>query len=98
LIYSFLNPTKNSYGIQCLEAQHIQHGFAPGDVHLPDEFPTTPVELSFLIASNIYGPASKRQMLLQMQSTAQRLKREAKLLAFARNHLAARTALKEVLD
>jgi ATP-dependent Lon protease len=49
------------------------------------------------VASNLYGVASEQQALLEMQDTVKRLEREAEILTSTRNHLAARTALKDAL-
>ncbi|WP_041235457.1 LON peptidase substrate-binding domain-containing protein [Dactylococcopsis salina] len=66
-------------------------------IELPDDVPDLPRELSFWIASNLYGVASEQQSLLEMQDTKARLDREAEILGSTRNHLAARTALKDAL-
>ncbi|KGF72936.1 ATP-dependent protease [Neosynechococcus sphagnicola sy1] len=68
------------------------------DITLPDHIPTLPTELSYWVASNLYGVASEQQSMLQMQDTATRLEREMEILTSTRNHLAARTALKDALD
>lgn len=67
-------------------------------IELPEDIPDLPRELSFWVASNLYGVASEQQSLLEMQDTKARLDREAEILGSTRNHLAARTALKEALD
>jgi ATP-dependent Lon protease len=67
-------------------------------IELPENLPSSPIELSYWVASNLYGVASEQQALLEMQSTAQRLEREAEILLSTQNHLAARTALKDVLS
>lgn len=66
-------------------------------IELPDDIPDLPRELSFWVASNLYGVASEQQSLLEMQDTKARLDREAEILNSTRNHLAARTALKDAL-
>lgn len=66
------------------------------DMELPDSLPNLPIELSYWIASNLYGVASEQQSLLEMQDTSNRLQREADILTSTRNNLAARTALKDV--
>jgi len=68
------------------------------EIELPDNVPDLPVELSYWIASNLYGVAEEQQSLLEMQDTAARLEREAEILTSTRNHLAARTVLKDTLD
>ncbi len=67
-------------------------------IELPDDLPSLPVELSYWIASNLYGVAPEQQTLLEMQQTSDRLRRESEILTSTRNHLAARTALKDVLE
>ncbi|MDB9527071.1 LON peptidase substrate-binding domain-containing protein [Oscillatoria sp. CS-180] len=68
------------------------------EVELPNNIPTLPRELSYWIASNLYDAADEQQALLEMVSTGNRLEREAEILMTTRNHLAARTALKDVLE
>lgn len=77
---------------------HLSRKLTSQDIELPDELPELPIELSYWIASNLYGVASEQQTLLEMQDTAARLKRESEILASTRNHLAARTALKDALE
>ena len=67
-------------------------------IELPDDLPALPRELSYWVASNLYGVASEQQELLEMQDTELRLERERDILMSTRNHLAARTALKDVLN
>lgn len=68
------------------------------EMDLPDDLPTLPRELSYWVASNLYGVATEQQALLEMQDTAGRLEREAEILTSTRNHLAARTVLKDALE
>jgi ATP-dependent Lon protease len=77
---------------------HLSRKLTSQDIELPDELPELPTELSYWIASNLYGVASEQQALLEMQDTAVRLKRESEILSSTRNHLAARTALKDALE
>lgn len=77
---------------------HLSAKLTSQEIQLPEELPDLPVELSYWIASNLYGVASEQQKLLEMQDTATRLKREAEILSSTRNHLAARTALKDALQ
>jgi ATP-dependent Lon protease len=65
------------------------------DIELPDDIPDLPTELSYWIASNLYGVAHEQQSLLEMQNTAERLNRESEILTTTRNHLAARAALQD---
>ncbi|HEY9808970.1 MAG TPA: LON peptidase substrate-binding domain-containing protein [Halomicronema sp.] len=66
-------------------------------IELPEDIPSLPTELSYWVASNLYGVAAEQQALLEMQDTATRLEREAEILTSTRNHLAARTVLKDAL-
>jgi ATP-dependent Lon protease len=65
------------------------------EIELPDDIPDLPIELSYWVAGNLQGVALEQQLLLEMQDTASRLEREAEILTSTRNHLAARTALKD---
>ena len=67
-------------------------------IELPENIPDLPTELSYWVASNLYGVASEQQTLLEMQDTAARLEREAEILTSTRNHLAARTVLKDTFN
>jgi ATP-dependent Lon protease len=67
------------------------------EIDLPEGVPDLPLELSYWVASNFYGAAAEQQTLLEMQDTAARLEREAEILTSTRNHLAARTVLKDTL-
>ncbi len=68
------------------------------NIELPEDMPSLPLELSYWVASNLYGVASEQQALLEMQDTAARLERETEILTSTRNHLAARTVLKDALN
>jgi ATP-dependent Lon protease len=67
------------------------------EIEVPDDIPDLPLELSYWVASNLYGVAQEQQSLLELQDTAARLEREAEILTSTRSHLAARTALKDAL-
>lgn len=67
-------------------------------IELPENLPTSPRELSFWVASNLYGVAIEQQSLLEMQDTNERLQREADILETTRSNLAARTALKDAFN
>ncbi|BAQ66807.1 LON peptidase substrate-binding domain-containing protein [Geminocystis sp. NIES-3709] len=67
-------------------------------IELPENLPTLPRELSYWVASNLYGVAIEQQSLLEMQDTQERLQREADILATTRGNLAARTALKDAFN
>ena len=77
---------------------HLSAKLTDQKIDLPDEIPTLPTELSYWVASNLYGVADEQQTLLEMQDTATRLEREVEILTSTRNHLAARTVLKDALD
>ncbi|MDJ0595815.1 MAG: LON peptidase substrate-binding domain-containing protein [Pleurocapsa sp. MO_226.B13] len=77
---------------------HLSAKLTSQKIELPDDLPSSPTELSYWVASNLYGVASEQQALLEMQDTLERLKREQEILSSTRNHLAARTALKDALD
>lgn len=68
------------------------------NIELPEDLPDLPIELSYWVASNLYGVATEQQALLETQDTAARLEREAEILTSTRNHLAARTVLKDTLN
>ena len=68
------------------------------NIELPEDLPDLPIELSYWVASNLYGVAQEQQLLLEMQDTAERLQREAEILTSTRNHLAARTVLKDTFN
>lgn len=68
------------------------------NIQLPENLPTQPLELSYWVASNLYGVAMEQQFLLEMQDTYQRLQREAEILSTTRSNLAARVALKDALQ
>ncbi|MGK7876346.1 MAG: LON peptidase substrate-binding domain-containing protein [Xenococcaceae cyanobacterium] len=77
---------------------HLSAKLTDQKIELPEDLPRLPIELSYWIAGNLYGVASEQQILLEMQDTSARLQREAEILTSTRNHLAARTALKDVLN
>lgn len=68
------------------------------NIELPEELPDLPTELSYWVASNLYGVAAEQQSLLEMQDTITRLEREAEILTSTRNHLAARSVLKDTFN
>jgi ATP-dependent Lon protease len=77
---------------------HLSGKLTEQPIELPENLPSLPLELSYWIASHLYGVASEQQTLLEMQDTNLRLEREAEILTSTRSHLAARTALKDALD
>ncbi len=68
------------------------------NIELPEDLPDLPTELSYWVASNLYGVAAEQQLLLEMQDTGTRLEREAEILTSTRNHLAARAVLKDTFN
>lgn len=68
------------------------------NIELPEDLPDLPIELSYWVASNLYGVAIEQQALLELQDTVARLEREAEILKTTRNHLAARTVLKDTFN
>ena len=76
---------------------HLSAKLTDQKIELPEDLPDLPIELSYWVASNLYGVASEQQTLLEMQDTSTRLQRESEILTSTRNHLAARTALKDAL-
>jgi len=76
---------------------HLSAKLTSQEIELPESIPDLPLELSYWVASNLYGVATEQQALLEMQDTGARLERESEILTSTRNHLAARTALKDVL-
>lgn len=77
---------------------HLSAKLTDEDIELPDGIPDLPLELSYWIASNLYRAPSEQQALLEMQSTQERLEREADILMTTRNNLAARSALKDAFS
>ena len=67
-------------------------------MEIPDNMPTLPRELSFWVAGNLYGVHQEQQALLELTDTKVRLERELDILSTTRNHLAARTVLKDTLN
>ncbi|MDY7003496.1 MAG: LON peptidase substrate-binding domain-containing protein [Cyanobacteriota bacterium] len=76
---------------------HLSGKLMDQSIELPTDIPNLPEELSYWVASNLYGVATEQQALLEMQDTATRLEREVEILTSTRNHLAARTVLKDTL-
>lgn len=77
---------------------HLSGKLTDQKIELPENLPSLPRELSYWIASNLYGVPLEQQALLEMQDTKERLQREADILENTRSNLAARTALKDVFN
>ena len=68
------------------------------EIELPEDLPDLPTELSYWLASNLCGVAPEQQALLEIQDTVARLEREVEILTSTRNHLAARSVLKDTFN
>jgi ATP-dependent Lon protease len=77
---------------------HLSTKLTGQEIDIPDDIPDTPIELSYWVASNLYGAAQEQQALLELLDTEARLTREAEILTTTRNHLAARAALKDAFE
>ncbi|MGF1479450.1 MAG: LON peptidase substrate-binding domain-containing protein [Cyanophyceae cyanobacterium] len=93
-----LKPLANNVETLLRDVVHLSAKLTDQKIELPEDLPDLPVELSYWIANNLYGVAAEQQVLLEMQDTEQRLQREAEILSSTRNHLAARTALKDAFN
>ena len=93
-----LSPIATEVGDLLKDVVHLSAKLTSQKIELPDDLPSSPTELSYWVASNLYGVASEQQALLEMQDTLERLQREQEILSSTRSHLAARTALKDALD
>lgn len=93
-----LSPLASDVDRLLRDVVHLSAKLTNQDIDLPDNIPDIPIELSYWVASNLHGVALEQQALLEMNDTSVRLEREAEILTSTRNHLAARTALKEVLE
>jgi ATP-dependent Lon protease len=77
---------------------HLSAKLTDQKMELPENIPNLPRELSYWIASNLYGVPAEQQSLLEMQDTDKRLQREEEILESTLKNLAARTALKDVFE
>jgi len=93
-----LRPLAASVNQLLKDVVHLSAKLTDKEIELPDKIPDLPRELSYWVASNLYGAAGEQQALLEMQSTSDRLEREAEILNNTRNQLAARTALKDTFN
>jgi ATP-dependent Lon protease len=76
---------------------HLSGKLTEQPIELPENLPSLPLELSYWVASHFEGVTVEQQALLEMQDTSIRLEREVEILTSTRNHLAAKTALKDAL-
>ena len=95
---SDLRPTAQKVEKLLRDVVHLSAKLYDREIELPKDLPSDPVEISYWIASNLYGVASEQQALLEMENTLDRLRREIEILTSTRNHFAARTALKDALN
>lgn len=93
-----LRPLADSVAQLLRDVVRLSAKLTEQEIELPDTIPELPLELSYWVASNLYGVAEEQQLLLEMQDTAARLEREAEILTSTRNHLAARTVLKDTFE
>ncbi len=93
-----LRPLADSVAQLLRDVVRLSAKLTEQEIELPDTIPDLPLELSYWVASNLYGVAEEQQILLEMQDTAARLEREADILTSTRNHLAARTVLKDTFE
>ncbi|NET53237.1 MAG: LON peptidase substrate-binding domain-containing protein [Merismopedia sp. SIO2A8] len=64
---------------------HLSGKLTGQEIDVPEDIPDLPLELSYWVAQNLYGVAEEQQSLLEMQSTVERLEREAEILMTTRN-------------
>ncbi len=93
-----LKPLANDVAQLLKDVVRLSAKLTGQEIELPDTIPDQPLDLSYWVASNLYGVAEEQQALLEMQDTSLRLEREAEILTSTRNHLAARTVLKDTLE
>ncbi|MEM1169140.1 MAG: LON peptidase substrate-binding domain-containing protein [Cyanobacteria bacterium P01_H01_bin.35] len=93
-----LGELANKVELLLRDVVHLSGKLMDQRIELPEDVPNLPEELSYWVASNLYGVATEQQSLLEMQDTAARLEREVEILSSTRNHLAARTVLKDTLN
>lgn len=93
-----LRPLAGEVGVLLRDVVRLSAKLTGQEIELPESIPDLPVELSYWVASNLYGVAAEQQALLEMQDTMARLEREMEILTSTRNHLAARTVLKDTFD
>ncbi len=92
-----LRPMTRDVGQLLQDVVRLSGKLTGESIDLPDDLPDTPIELSYWIASNLRGVPEEQQALLEMINTEERLERESEILTSTRNHLAARTVLKDTL-
>ncbi|MFB2772824.1 LON peptidase substrate-binding domain-containing protein [Pelatocladus sp. BLCC-F211] len=93
-----LRPLANELSQLLKDVVRLSAKLTEQQIELPEDLPDLPLELSYWVASNLYGVALEQQALLEMQDTVARLERETEILTSTRNHLAARTVLKDTFN
>ena len=93
-----LTPTAIKLKSLLEEVVHLSSKLTDQNIEIPKDIPTSAIELSYWVASNLAGVSLEQQSLLEMQDTQKRLERELEILSSTCKHLAARTALKDALN
>ncbi len=93
-----LVPLANEVDQMLRDIVHLSTKLTSQEIEFPESTPELPLDLSYWVASKLHGVSLEQQSLLEMQNTLSRLEREAEILTATRNNLAARTALKDILE
>ncbi|PMB03546.1 ATP-dependent protease, partial [Fischerella thermalis CCMEE 5328] len=93
-----LRPLANELSQLLRDVVRLSAKLTEQHIELPEDLPDLPLELSYWVASNLLGVPLEQQALLEMQDTVARLERETEILTSTRNHLAARTVLKDTFN
>ncbi|WP_315791615.1 LON peptidase substrate-binding domain-containing protein [Fischerella sp. JS2] len=93
-----LRPLANELSQLLRDVVRLSAKLTEQQIELPEDLPDLPLELSYWVASNLLGVPLEQQTLLEMQDTVARLERETEILTSTRNHLAARTVLKDTFN
>jgi ATP-dependent Lon protease len=93
-----LKPIAGEVGQLLHDVVHLSAKLTDQEFELPVDLPDLPLELSYWVASRLERAPVEQQSLLEIQDTEARLQREKEILSSTRNHLAARTALKDALE
>ncbi len=94
--------TKNLYPLSSEVKQllqdiiHLSEKLINQEIGLPNNLPTLPLELSYLVGSSLRGLIREQQILLETQETENRLQKELKNLIIIRNYLAAKVSVKGI--
>ncbi len=93
-----LVPLANEVDQMLRDIVHLSTKLTSQEIEFPESTPELPLDLSYWVASKLHGVSLEQQSLLEMRNTLSRLEREAEILTATRNNLAARTALKDILE